>query len=74
MTEHRDLLVNIPASYSEVRGSNLSPETGYPEFFVVFISPSRWMLGYCLKIRLLLLPSKSFPIDLSLITLSFEAI
>jgi hypothetical protein len=29
----------------DVPGSNLGPETGYPEVFVVFLSPSRQMPG-----------------------------
>jgi hypothetical protein len=34
----------------EEPGSNLGPETGWMEIFVVRFSPSRQMLGYCLKL------------------------
>jgi hypothetical protein len=34
----------------EVSGSNLGVETGYPNFFVVFLSCSRKMQGYYIKL------------------------
>jgi hypothetical protein len=40
---------------------------------VIFLSPSRRMSGLCLKIRLRQLPSRSFSIHHSRITLSFIA-
>jgi hypothetical protein len=41
------LLLRIPV----VPGTNLGPETGYPDrFFVYFLSPSKLMLGYYLKV------------------------
>jgi hypothetical protein len=46
ITERRGRLVNTPASYSEVPGSNLGPETSYPDkVFVVFLCPFRRILG-----------------------------
>jgi hypothetical protein len=49
MVEWLTLLFHI----REVQGSNLGPETGYPdcEFFIVFLSPSMQMPGLYLKIR-----------------------
>jgi hypothetical protein len=60
----------------EVPGLNLGTETGYPDFiriFVDFLSPSRLIQVEYLTIRPRPLPSKSFPINRSLITLSFDA-
>jgi hypothetical protein len=34
----------------KVPGSILGPKTGYPEFFVVFLSPSKRMLELCFKL------------------------
>jgi hypothetical protein len=50
LTERRGRVVNTPASYSLVPGSSLGPETGYPEFFVVFLNPFLKILGYYLKL------------------------
>jgi hypothetical protein len=61
----------IPLRIRDVSGSNLGPETGYPgKFFMAFLSPSLRMPIVYLEIILRLLPSKSFPIQNSLITLT----
>lgn len=44
----------------EILGSNLGPRIGYPEVFHTFLSPSRQMLGYYLKIKMRLPPSTPF--------------
>jgi hypothetical protein len=44
----------------EVPGSNLGRETGYPDFFLVLLSPSRLILGLYLIIFPRPLPSNSF--------------
>jgi hypothetical protein len=38
LTERRGRVVNIPASYSGIPGSNLGPETGYPDSGLKVIS------------------------------------
>jgi hypothetical protein len=55
-------IVNVMLRIQGDPGSNLFPETGYPEFFVVFFSPPRQGLGLDLKLRLRPLPSGSFAI------------
>jgi hypothetical protein len=70
MAEWLTLLLHI----YEVQGSNLGPETRYPEVFMIFLSPYRQMSGKNHKIRPCLLPSKFFAIHHSFITLSFDAI
>jgi hypothetical protein len=60
----------------EVPGSNFDPGTGYPEGFRGFpqsLQANARIVAY-LKIRSRPLPSKSFPINHLLITLSFDAI
>jgi hypothetical protein len=59
----------------EVSGSNLGPQTGYPNYgFRGFSSLSKRILGWYLQIWPQPLPSKSFPIHHALVILSFDTI
>jgi hypothetical protein len=74
--ERSGRVINAPGSFWEVPGWNYGPETGYCnwDFFVAFLSHSMRIPEKYLKIRPQPLPSESFPIHYSLITLSFDAI
>jgi hypothetical protein len=76
VTDRRDWVVNNPGSYSRDPGFKSRSWDPLPwlSYCVVFLSHSRRMPGFYLKIRPRLLPSKSFSIHHSLITLSFDAI
>jgi hypothetical protein len=63
VVEWLTLLIHI----REVPGSNIGPETVYPEVFRCFSQTSRKILEEKFKIRALLLPSNFFTIHHSLI-------
>jgi hypothetical protein len=54
----------------EVPGSNLEPETGYPELFLVFPSHFRQMPGWHLKLG----HDRFLPIHYSLFILSLDTV
>jgi hypothetical protein len=68
--------LTTPASFLGGPGFKYRPETGFHDwdFFVVFLSPFRRIMGWYLKIRSWPLPFKSFTVHNSLTTLSFDAI
>jgi hypothetical protein len=76
LTELRGRVVNIPASYSGRPeficgpGGRISPL----RFLIVFLSISKIMPGEYLKIKSRPLPSKSFPVHHSCVTLSFDTV
>jgi hypothetical protein len=69
-------MVTIPASYLESFGLKSSSRDWLfcVIFFVVFLSPSRHILGSYPNIRPSLAPSTSFPIHHSLIIILFNVI
>jgi hypothetical protein len=72
----RGWVVSTPVSYSGSSGFKSQPADllSRPRFFVIFLSPSRQILGLLLKIRPRLPPFTSFPIHYSSIVYSFSTL
>jgi hypothetical protein len=71
MVEWLILLLHIREAWVKILAQRLAILT---EIFVIFLNPSRQMLGWYCKIRPQPLPSKSFSFIHSPIILSFDAI